>query len=107
MLHPSDALEGLPEEYCLGPVDPTTLPKPAEKLISEDEKKRKAARELMPVAENILLLQDFEDWAEQVLSRTAWAYYRSAADEDRSKFRPLLHDHGCWLLLNDHGSGGK
>jgi L-lactate dehydrogenase (cytochrome) len=33
----------------------------------------------------MLLLQDFEEWAERVLSPTAWAYYRSAADEEKSK----------------------
>jgi hypothetical protein len=34
----------------------------------------------MPPIESILNLQDMEDLAEKVMSRTGWAYYRSAAD---------------------------
>ncbi|KAF3051292.1 Cytochrome b2, mitochondrial precursor [Didymella keratinophila] len=36
----------------------------------------------MPPAASMLLVQDFEYWAERVLSTTAWAYYRSASDEE-------------------------
>ena len=42
----------------------------------------KKAREEMPPIEAILNLQDMEDLAEKVLSRTGWAYYRSAADSE-------------------------
>lgn len=31
----------------------------------------------------MILLQDFELWAPKVLSEAAWAYYRSAADQER------------------------
>ncbi|KAJ4329892.1 hypothetical protein N0V87_010485 [Didymella glomerata] len=34
----------------------------------------------------MLLVQDFEYWAERVLSTTAWAYYRSASDEEATFF---------------------
>ncbi|KAH8203504.1 hypothetical protein TruAng_002375 [Truncatella angustata] len=68
----------------LGPVDPTTLPAPEEKVFTEDERQRQEARGDMPVAQKFLLLQDFEYWAERVLSSTAWAYYRSASDEERT-----------------------
>uniref|UniRef100_A0A8H7TSA9 Uncharacterized protein n=1 Tax=Bionectria ochroleuca TaxID=29856 RepID=A0A8H7TSA9_BIOOC len=67
MLHPPDALGTLPTEYCLGPVDPETLPAQEEEELSEAEQLRQ---------------EDFEDWAQKVLSETAWAYYRSAADEE-------------------------
>ncbi|CAI6094090.1 unnamed protein product [Clonostachys chloroleuca] len=82
MLHPPDALGTLPTEYCLGPVDPETLPAQEEEELSEAEQLRQEARENMPPAENMVMVQDFEDWAEKVLSETAWAYYRSAADEE-------------------------
>ena len=32
----------------------------------------------MPPLEGMINLQDFEELAEKVLSKTAWAYYRSA-----------------------------
>lgn len=83
MIHPSDALENLPVEACLGPVDLATMPELEEEL-SEEDLEREEAREEMPTADNFFLLNDFEDWAERVLSKTAWAYYRSAADEERS-----------------------
>ena len=54
-------------------------------IPDESALRQQAAREKMPAAEQMLLLQDFERWAEQVLSDTAWAYYRSAADEERCK----------------------
>jgi hypothetical protein len=92
MMHPPNALDSLSPEMLLGPIDPTTLPAKEEKVLTEDERRRLAAREEMPVAQNFLLLQDFEQWAERVLSNTAWAYYRSASDEERSKnFVPTPH----------------
>lgn len=69
----------------LGPVDPTTMPAPEEKEVTEDELRREEARAEMPEAHNLFLLQDFEFWAERVLTGTAWSYYRSASDEEQSK----------------------
>lgn len=86
MLHPPDAIQALPSEMRLGQVDPTTVPAPAEKVYTEDERRRQDARKQMPSVQSLLLLQDFETWAERVLSGTAWAYYRSASDEERSKY---------------------
>ena len=82
MLHPPDALSALPSDYCLGPIDLMTLPKLQEEELTEAEKAQRAAHESMPPAEDMLLLQDFEDWAEKVLTSVAWAYYRSAADHE-------------------------
>jgi L-lactate dehydrogenase (cytochrome) len=58
--------------------------------LTAEEEERQAARESMLPAQNLLLLQDFEDWAERVLSDKAWAYYRSASDEEKSEFA-FLH----------------
>ncbi|KAF1930591.1 uncharacterized protein M421DRAFT_377288 [Didymella exigua CBS 183.55] len=82
LLHPPDAIGTLPPEYCLGPIDPDTLPAPEEQELMDDEKLRQEAREEMPPEGRMLLVQDFEYWAERVLSATAWAYYRSASDEE-------------------------
>ena len=86
MLHPPDALDNLKPEWCLGPVDLMTSPAEEEKVPTEAELQRQVSRVQMPSIENMLLLQDFENWAERVLSDTAWAYYRSATDEERSTF---------------------
>lgn len=83
MLHPSDALDNLPPEACLGLVDPNTVPA-QDKVLTEFDLQRRAAREIMPPAQSMLLLRDFEEWAQRVLSETAWAYYRSASDEEHS-----------------------
>ncbi|KAL5398386.1 hypothetical protein PMIN03_007677 [Paraphaeosphaeria minitans] len=82
LLHPPDAIGTLPPEYCLGAIDPETLPAPQEMALTEDEIRQAEAREEMPQAADMLLVQDFENWAERVLSTTAWAYYRSASDEE-------------------------
>ncbi|KAJ4250907.1 hypothetical protein NW762_011557 [Fusarium torreyae] len=83
-LHAPTALDTLPSEYCLGPVDPATLPEEEVNEMTEDDIERVDARESMPHVNDMLLVGDFEHWAEQVLSRVAWAYYRSASDHEIS-----------------------
>ncbi|OJJ45932.1 hypothetical protein ASPZODRAFT_152880 [Penicilliopsis zonata CBS 506.65] len=93
MLHPPTALSTLPPSANLGPVDASTMPTEEERVLTEEEILQEEAREEMPEAADMLLLDDFEAWAERVLSGTAWAYYRSAADgensfmENRNAFR--------------------
>lgn len=55
--------------------------------MDPDELRVKKAREEMPSIESILNLQDMEDLAQKVLSRTGWAYYRSAADDEDCESR--------------------
>lgn len=86
LLHPPDAIETLPPDYCLGRIDPATLPALEERELTADEVRQAKAREDMPPASSMLLITDFEFWAERVLSTTAWAYYRSAADEEATFF---------------------
>ncbi len=83
MFHTPDALSKLPPEARLGPVDPATLPPPTEKVLTANEAQRQRAREAMPPVHRMVLLQDFEFWAHKVLTEVAWAYYRSAADQER------------------------
>lgn len=78
-IHPPDALEMLDPSKHLGPVDPATLPPPE---VDESEAQIALARTSLPPADAMLLLNDFETWAERVLSPTAWAYYKSAADSE-------------------------
>lgn len=82
LLHPSDALDTLPAEYCLGAIDPSTLPALQDQEPTEEELRQAAAREEMPPAASMLLVHDFETWAERTLSTTAWSYYRSASDSE-------------------------
>lgn len=82
-LHPPDALDILEPYQHLGPVDPLTVPAPEHTEPTEEEKRIEAAREKLPPVDSMLLLEDFENWAEQVLSGTAWNYYKSAGELDR------------------------
>lgn len=92
MLHAPDALSSLPPAYCLGPVDLSTLPDEEEEL-SDEELARQEARDEMPSADAMFLLDDFEFWAERVLAGSAWAYYRSASDHEASGCQvPALHE---------------
>lgn len=84
-LHPPDALDILSEDAHLGPVDPTTLPAPTESEPTEEEKRIEQERRDMPSSDAMLLIDDFEFWAEKVLSGTAWNYYKSAADREISE----------------------
>lgn len=52
--------------------------------------RRQKARQELPPAEKMYLLEDFEPWAEKVLSGAAWAYYRSAAEHDRCESSTAL-----------------
>lgn len=80
-LHPPDALDILDDSKKLGPVDPATLPV-VEDEPTDEEKRIAAARALLPPADSMLLLNDFEEWGEKVLSSTGWNYYKSAADSE-------------------------
>jgi L-lactate dehydrogenase (cytochrome) len=84
MFHAPNALSKLPAEAHLGPVDPATLPPPTDKIPTADEAARMRARAAMPPAHGMVVLGDFEYWARKVLSGAAWAYYRSAADQEKT-----------------------
>jgi L-lactate dehydrogenase (cytochrome) len=44
------------------------------------------ARETRPPFSDMVILQYFELWARRALSEVAWAYYRSAAGQERSNY---------------------
>jgi hypothetical protein len=89
-LHPPDALDQLDPSAHLGPVDPLTVPAEIDNGPTEEEERIRKAREDMPGAEGMMLVQDFEDWGEKVLGGTGWNYYRSASDQEKSGSIPLL-----------------
>ena len=61
----------------------------------------KKAREEMPPIDSILLLQDMEDLAEKVMSKTGWGYYRSASDTEDCEPRAEVSAPG--VLVDDKG----
>ena len=81
-LHPPDALDTLPPESKIGPVDPLTVPAAAPP--SEEEERIAQARREVPPADTFLLVDDFTQWAEKVVTDMGWAYYRSAVDNEMS-----------------------
>ncbi|KAL8827641.1 MAG: hypothetical protein Q9170_006933 [Blastenia crenularia] len=84
MSHSPDTLNESPPEVRLSPVDPAPLLSRMEKMPGANEVQRQRTREAIPPVYRMVLLQDFEFWAHTVLSEVAWAYYRSAADQERS-----------------------
>ncbi|GBE87570.1 FMN-dependent dehydrogenase-domain-containing protein [Sparassis latifolia] len=82
-VHPPDTLSHLPPEAHLGPVDPATVPVD-HKQPTEEEIRIAKVKELLPPPSAALNLNDIEKFAHQVLTKTAWAYYRSTADDDSS-----------------------
>lgn len=79
-IHPSGTLEShLPQDAKLGSIDPDTLPKD---VSSKEEEQIESGP---PPLESLLNLDEIEKAATRQLSRKAWAYYFSAADDLISK----------------------
>ncbi|KAL5527651.1 hypothetical protein ACEPAG_6452 [Sanghuangporus baumii] len=82
-IHPPGTLSMLLLEAYIGPVDPATLPKEVVEQ-TEEEKRIAKARANLPPPEAALNINDIAKFAEQVLTSTACAYYRSAGDDNYS-----------------------
>ncbi|EEQ90602.1 L-lactate dehydrogenase (cytochrome), variant 2 [Blastomyces dermatitidis ER-3] len=83
-IHPSGTLEeNLKPEACLGTIDPEAL----SKAVSQTESNTKAerTRNEAPAMSSLLNLDDIEEAATKQISKKAWAYYFSAADDLISK----------------------
>ncbi|ODH52900.1 hypothetical protein GX48_00767 [Paracoccidioides brasiliensis] len=87
-VHPSGTLEdNLKPEACLGPIDPkTSLPKAASYSAESNHQTgaEQAFNETPPMS-SLLNINDIEAAATQKLSKKAWGYYYSAADDLMSK----------------------
>jgi L-lactate dehydrogenase (cytochrome) len=96
-------------------VDPATLPAFVEEESEDEERVRKARAEMPPIGAMVdlhdfevtpslhsfygsvlILLTSLKDLARDILSRTAWAYYKSAGDDEYST---LYYCAGFLLLL--------
>ncbi|CAE6407514.1 unnamed protein product [Rhizoctonia solani] len=82
-IHPPDTLSTLPPTSHVGTVDPATLPVQLTQLTAEELRIREA-RATLPPPEAAINLADIEKLAQTVLTQTAWAYYRSAGDDEFS-----------------------
>ncbi|OJJ44154.1 hypothetical protein ASPZODRAFT_135638 [Penicilliopsis zonata CBS 506.65] len=81
-IHPPGVLEeNLRPEALLGTVDENTLPKVEETPAAAEEEQKEGP----PPMEWLLNLDEIEEVATKQVSRKAWAYYYSAADDKQSK----------------------
>lgn len=53
-----------------------------EKAVDPEETARQERIKLMPSLQSCYNLMDFESVAQQVMKKTAWAYYSSGADDE-------------------------
>jgi len=81
-IHPPDTLDKyLDKSLHLGEVDMGTVEQ-EQKEEDPDEQQRQERIKRMPILEQCYNLMDFEHVAKQVMKKTAWAYYSSAADDE-------------------------
>lgn len=81
-IHPPDTLDKfLDPAKHLGDVDMSTVEQ-EEKEITPDEVERQERIKRMPILEQCYNLLDFESVARRVMTRAAWAYYSSGADDE-------------------------
>lgn len=82
-IHPPGTLDSLPPEAYIGSIDPATVPRSSQEP-TEEEKRIEKARAALPSPSAVLNLREIEGLAETVLSATAWGYYRSAGDDEKT-----------------------
>ncbi|KAH9928981.1 FMN-dependent dehydrogenase-domain-containing protein [Amylocystis lapponica] len=95
-VHPPNTLSHLPPEAHIGPVDPATMPEDANEPSEEDIRIAKA-RESLPPPAAALNLRDIEEFAQKILTKTAWAYYRSVADDENTYFENFAAFKRFWF----------
>ncbi|KZT29329.1 hypothetical protein NEOLEDRAFT_1128048 [Neolentinus lepideus HHB14362 ss-1] len=95
-IHPPGTLLQLPAHAIIGPIDPATIPKETAQL-TEDEKRVVEARASLPPPSAAINICDIEDLAQKVLSATAWAYYRSAGDDENSYYENMAAFRRFWF----------
>jgi len=81
-IHPPDTLDKyLPRSKHLGDVDMDTVKEEAKEHDPDDEDRQRRI-ERMPILEQCYNLMDFEAVARKVMTKSAWAYYSSGADDE-------------------------
>ncbi|RYO37681.1 hypothetical protein AA0111_g2631 [Alternaria arborescens] len=79
-----DAPNQLQSEAHIDAVNPVTVPPTNGEHSPGNDEELRRAREALPTVDKMIVLPDFEDWAQKILTDVAWNYYRSAADQERS-----------------------
>ncbi|KAI0470258.1 FMN-dependent dehydrogenase [Xylaria cf. heliscus] len=81
-IHPPDTLDKyLDKSKHMGPVDMNTVAK-VEEVEDPDEAARQQRIKEKPLLSQCYNLMDFESVAKNVMKKTAWGYYSSAADDE-------------------------
>ncbi|KAJ8128604.1 hypothetical protein O1611_g5032 [Lasiodiplodia mahajangana] len=81
-IHPPDTLDKyLDRSKHLGPVDMNTVAR-VEEVEDPDEAARQQRIKDKPLLSQCYNLMDFESVAKNVMKKTAWGYYSSAADDE-------------------------
>ncbi|CAE6482604.1 unnamed protein product [Rhizoctonia solani] len=80
----------------IGALDPSTAPAPKPEIEEEEERIANARAKLPPLS-HVLNLNEFEELAQTVLSKTAWSYYRSAADDEYAHMNNALAFRRYWF----------
>ncbi|CAE6488921.1 unnamed protein product [Rhizoctonia solani] len=96
-LHAKGLIEKMlsPSQH-IGALDPSTAPAPNPEIEEEEERIAKARAKLPPLS-HVLNLNEFEELAQTVLSKTAWSYYRSAADDEYAHMNNALAFRRYWF----------
>lgn len=96
-LHAKGLLEKMlkPSQH-VGSLDPSTAPAKSPE-IEEEERRTTEARAKLPPLSHVLNLNEFEELSRGVLNKTAWAYYRSAADDEFAHMNNALAFRRYWF----------
>ncbi|KAF8338945.1 FMN-dependent dehydrogenase-domain-containing protein [Cantharellus anzutake] len=86
----------LTPEQCLGDIDAPTVPQDAVIKSGEGQRIVLAHKNKRPIHQ-MINLDDFENVAETVLTKTAWAYYSGAAEDDSSHRNNLSSYSRYWF----------
>ncbi|KAG9126364.1 Cytochrome b2, mitochondrial precursor [Ceratobasidium sp. 392] len=96
-IHAKGLLEKMlkPSQH-VGTLDPSTAPAKNPE-IEEEERRTAEARANLPPLSHVLNLNEFEELAHSVLNKTAWAYYRSASDDEFAHMNNALAYRRYWF----------
>ncbi|WEW59179.1 flavocytochrome b2 [Emydomyces testavorans] len=96
-IHPPDTLDKyLDPSKHLGPVDMSTVMQEERGVDPEEEARQERIRR-MPLLEQCYNLMDFEAVARRVMTKTAWGYYSSGADDEITMRENHSAFHKIWF----------
>merc|ERR1740117_521838 len=80
-IHPKDIVATLPKASHLGPVTPAEAPVEVKKEESDDEEEEQVGEQIPDISQ-MVNVWDFELVAKGKVSKEAWAYMMSGADDE-------------------------